>query len=267
MVTVSIIGAGKAGRALGRLLRRAGYSIESVVTSRERTAKEAVRFIGAGQAATRLDTPSDINVLAVPDGEIERAARATRFERGQVVFHLCGNFSSAILQSARPASIGSVHPLKSFANPALAADSFAGTTCAYEGDPRAERALKRLIEKIGGVPMRVRGAQKPLYHAAAVFASNYVLTMLDVAQELFRAGGIADPAPLLKLARGTLDNIEKLGTAKALTGPIQRGDRRTLETHIEAITRYNRELAELYKRIGLRTARLASRPELRRVLR
>lgn len=257
MVGVSIVGAGKAGRTLGRLLRRAGFRIESVVTAHARTAREAVRFIGAGCPSTSLEIPSAINVLSVPDAEIERAARRTEFGRGQVVFHLCGNFSSDILWGARPASIGSMHPLKSFAEPELAARTFAGTACVFEGDARARRILRGLIRKIGGVPLVVRGRFKPLYHAAAVFASNYVLTLVDVALELMRAGGIRHAWPALKLARGTLDNIERLGTRRALTGPIQRGDTRTLRAHLKALRSYDPELAGMYAALGRRTARLA----------
>lgn len=257
MTTVSIVGAGKAGRALGRLLRRSGYTIQTVVTAHARTAREAVRFIGAGRPSTRLEQSSDINLLAVPDGEIERASRSTRFKRGQVVLHLCGSYSSSILRAARPASLGSMHPLKSFANPALAAKSFAGTTCAFEGDARAERAIRTLIRKVGGVPRRVRGARKPLYHAAAVFASNYVLTLVDVALELMRESGIRDAAPVLQLARGTLNNIEAIGTKRALTGPIERGDRRTIAAHQAALRAYGRDIAELYDAVGPRTAKIA----------
>lgn len=257
MATVSIVGAGKAGRTLGRLLRQAGYRIDSIVTAHPRTAREAARFIGGGRPATSLEAASDINILAVPDGEIEKAAHRTSFKKGQVVFHLCGTYSSSILRAARPAWIGSMHPLKSFAEPELAAKSFRGTTCAYEGDPQAERVLRTLIRKIGGIPRRVKGGRKPLYHAAAVFASNYVLTLIDVALRLMRESGIDDPAPILKLARGTLDNIEKIGAKKALTGPIQRGDRATLESHLLALRAFGREYERLYRLLGLHTARLA----------
>jgi predicted short-subunit dehydrogenase-like oxidoreductase (DUF2520 family) len=257
MATVSIVGAGKAGRTLGKLLRRAGYTIEFVVTAHPRSAKEAVTFIGSGRASTRLETPSDINILAVPDGEIENAARRTRFHKGQVVLHLCGNYSSEILGSARPAWIGSMHPLKSFAKPEIAAKTFAGTTCAYEGDPAAERVMKSMIQKIQGMPLKVRAGRKPLYHAAAVFAANYVLTVMDMAFELFRESGITDPGPLLKLARGTLDNIERIGTRKALTGPIQRGDRRTIDMHLAALKKHGRAFDRLYALLGLHTARIA----------
>jgi predicted short-subunit dehydrogenase-like oxidoreductase (DUF2520 family) len=259
MESVSIVGAGKAGRTLGRLLRRAGYRIESVVTAHLQTAREAAAFIGAGRPSTRLAAPSAITLIAVPDGEVANIARRTRFRKGQVVFHLCGNFSSAILRPARPAAIGSMHPLKSFARPDLAARTFRGTTCVFEGDARAERVVRRLIRRIGGVPMRVRARNKALYHAAAVFASNYLVTLLDVAQELFQAGGIRRPQPLLALARGTLQNVENVGTARALTGPIQRGDHATVRTHRRALRGYRPELARLYAALAERTAELASR--------
>jgi predicted short-subunit dehydrogenase-like oxidoreductase (DUF2520 family) len=256
MTTVSILGAGKAGRTLGRLLRLAGYTIESVVTAHRRTAEEAARFIGAGRPGTR-PSASEINLISVPDGEIERVAGAAEFRRGQVVFHLCGTYSSSILRRARPAAFGSMHPLKSFADPSLAARTFRGTACVYEGERRAARAIRDLIRRIGGVPLRVRPLRKPLYHAAAVFASNYTLVLAEIASELMRAGGIRETWPILTLARGTLDNIERAGFARALTGPIERGDRRTVEIHLRALRRHDPGLARLYADLGRRAARLA----------
>jgi predicted short-subunit dehydrogenase-like oxidoreductase (DUF2520 family) len=98
---------------------------------------------------------------------------------------------------------------------------------------------------------------KPLYHAGAVFASNYVVSLMAVAVRMLEEAGIGPEAAtgaLLSLARATLDNIEAAGPAGALTGPIARGDVATLRRHLSALTHAD---AELYRAMGRETLRLA----------
>jgi predicted short-subunit dehydrogenase-like oxidoreductase (DUF2520 family) len=268
MKRISIVGAGRAGRTLGRLLRRAGWRIDAVVTRRDRTAREAARFIGGGTPATRLSQPSPVVMLAVPDDAIEPVCRdlAARglVGRGSILFHLCGNFSSRILDSARRrgAAVGSLHPLESFARPEFTARRFRGTVCAFEGDPRAERALRRMIRDMGGVPMRVRRAGKPRYHAAAVFAANYVVAVLDAGMALLESVGVPRGLAthaLAALSEKTLDNVRSAGIPGALTGPIARGDVQTVAAHLKSLGGLGGALVSLYAALGRRTVAIAAR--------
>jgi len=234
-VELSIIGAGRTGRTLGLLARRAGYAIGPVVCRTAAHARAAAAFIGAGRPGTEL-RGAELTLVAVPDGEIPNVVRSLRMPRGGVVAHTCASLGADALRPLRPA--GAVHPLRSFADPARAAELFPGTTCAVDGDAAAVKILDRFVRAIGGSPLRVRTDRKALYHAGAVFASNYVVVVLEAALRLFEQAGVprrsATPA-LVRLAEGTLENVKSVGIPAALTGPIERGDVETARRHARAL--------------------------------
>lgn len=264
MPSVTIFGAGKAGSSLGRHLHRAGYKIVEVVTRHLPTARRARVWIGAGRPATHVRRKADIFLIGVPDDAIEGAGAAlaeTGLVKDSVVLHLCGSYSSAILDRARRAgaSTGSLHPLRSFADPEA---PFEGTYCGIEGMLRARRTATRMVRAMGGIPVLVSSRGKPVYHAAAVLASNALTALLDAAIELFRQGAIAEPLArrmAIRLARGTLGNIERLGTVRALTGPIRRGDVRTLRIQMKALAPLGKNLIDCYRVLAIRTVSLARR--------
>jgi predicted short-subunit dehydrogenase-like oxidoreductase (DUF2520 family) len=243
---VAIIGAGKTGRALGRLALRAGYGIGSVVCRTRAHAEEAVRFIGAGRPGTE-PAGAALTLLCVPDGEIAAVARKVRMPAGAVLAHTCATHGADVLRPHRPA--GAIHPLRSFADPARAAELFPGTACAIDGDPEAVEALERFAREIGGAPLRVRTDRKALYHAGAVFASNYVVAALESALRLLEEAGVAraEALPALaSLAEGTLANVRSAGIPGALTGPVERGDAETVKRHVEELSKHAPELAGAY---------------------
>jgi len=234
-VELSIIGAGRTGRTLGLLARRAGYDIGPVVSPTAAHAREAAAFIGAGRPGTQLKGAA-LTIIAVPDGQIPNVVRSLKMPRGGVAAHTCASLGAEALRPLRPA--GALHPLRSFADPSRAAGLFPGTACAIDGDSEATSILEDFVRAIGGVPLRVRSDRKALYHAGAVFASNYVVAALHAALRLFDAAGVArkEAAPaLLKLAEGTLANVRSVGIPEALTGPIERGDTETVSRHVAAI--------------------------------
>lgn len=234
-VELSIVGAGRCGRTLGRLARRAGWRIGAVTCRTMAHAREAAAFIGAGRPTTRPEGAA-LTLIAVPDGEIPGVARSLRMPRGGVLAHTCGSFGAELLRPRRPA--GSLHPLRSFADPGKAAAAFAGTACAVDGDAAALKVLTPFVRSIGGAPLRVKPGRKALYHAGAVFASNYVVAALEAALRLFGEAGVERPEALralATLAEGTLANVRAVGIPEALTGPVERGDAATLKRHVAAI--------------------------------
>jgi len=256
-VELSIVGAGRCGRTLGRLARRAGWRIGAVTCRTLAHAKEATAFIGGGRPSTRPEGAA-LTLIAVPDGEIEGVARILRMPRGGVAAHTCASFGAETLRPLRPA--GTLHPLKSFADSAQAAATFEGTACAVDGDAAAMKLLVPFVRAIGGTPLRVKAGQKPLYHAGAVFASNYLVTLLETGVRLFEEAGVQRAAALralTQLALGTLANVEAVGLPKALTGPIERGDAATVRRHVQSILERIPRLYPLYSLLGTHTARIA----------
>lgn len=265
--SLTIIGAGRLGRTLGRLAVASGrYRIQDVVGRTLASAREAADFIGAGQPVADLRQMRSANLilLSVPDAAIGTTAQQLADSGiqldGAVVFHASGAAESSVLHPLRAAGarLGSLHPAFSFADPARAATTFAGTLCAIEGDDAALPALQALAEALGGRPFRLAQGGKAAYHAALSVASNYLVTLTDMAQGLAEQAGVPDDLlqPLLgNLMRQTLENALALGPATALTGPIVRGDVPTVARHLAVI--HDPGLAESYRALARQTIVLA----------
>jgi predicted short-subunit dehydrogenase-like oxidoreductase (DUF2520 family) len=267
-VTLNIVGAGHVGRVLGRLLA-GSVQVQDVLTRSNASAQAAVQFIGAGRAladATALRR-ADVWMLAVGDDQIAPACAqlaACGLLQGAIVFHCSGAKASTELQAARDAgaSVASVHPVRSFADPAAVAQDFAGTFCGVEGDAAALAQLAPLLTAIGARTVVIDAAAKTVYHAAAVFASNYLVTVVDAALRAYQAAGIpADVARELArpLATETLANVFRLGPEAALSGPIARGDMQTVARQQHAVDGWDAPTGALYAALVDATTALARR--------
>jgi predicted short-subunit dehydrogenase-like oxidoreductase (DUF2520 family) len=273
--TLNIIGAGHVGRVLGRLFAASGsFEVRDVLTRSMPSALEAVGFIGAGRAVGQLAgmRPADAYMLAVGDDQIApvcAALAAGGALGGALVFHCSGAKSSAELAAAAEggAFTASVHPIRSFADPGQVARDFAGTWCGVEGDARAVDALNPALAAIGAQPVAIDAAAKTVYHAASVFASNYLVTVLDAALRAYQAAGIA-PQVARELARPlaseTLANVFRLGPEAALSGPIARGDVDTVARQQAAVECWDGPTGDLYRALAEATASLARRKHAER---
>jgi predicted short-subunit dehydrogenase-like oxidoreductase (DUF2520 family) len=269
--TLNIIGCGKLGKTLGRLWNEAGtFSIQSIANRSLESGQRAVTFIGAGQAVEAYADmrPADIWLIATQDDQIAECARALAqtsiITPSDVVFHCSGALPAAVLNpvSGCGAVIASVHPIRSFADPAHATAVFAGTFCGIEGDPVALALLDDAFAAIGARTVPIDAEFKTLYHAAAVFASNYLVTLLDIAAQAYEKAGIPREVALQlmePLARGTMDNVFQSGPESALTGPIARGDIGTAVKQYRAVSAWDDRHGALYKQLGKLTADLARR--------
>jgi predicted short-subunit dehydrogenase-like oxidoreductase (DUF2520 family) len=264
---LNIVGAGHVGRALGRLFAAHGaFEVQDVLTRGPASARDAVDFIGAGRALHEIASlrPADVWLVAVGDDQIApvsaQLATAGLLD-GAVVFHCSGARSSAELQAPQ-AQRASVHPVRSFADPAAVAAEFAGTFCGIEGDADALAVLEPAFEAIGARLVAIDPAAKTVYHAASVFASNYLVTVLDAALRAYEAAGI-DPQVARELARPlateTLANVLRMGPEAALSGPIARGDFATVERQQAALKGWDDPTGDLYAALAEATAGLARR--------
>jgi predicted short-subunit dehydrogenase-like oxidoreductase (DUF2520 family) len=233
--TIAIVGRGRMGPALARALSAAG---RPVVGPLGRGADGA----GAG-----------IVLLCVPDGEIAAAANAIAPRDGLIVGHCSGATGLDVLA---PHEALGLHPLMTV-TPAGAA--FAGTGCAVAGSTdRALRAARSMAIDLGMRPFEVADADRAAYHAAAAIASNFLTTIEAAAERLAATAGVPREA-LVPLVRASVDNWAALGGARALTGPVARGDEATVARHREAIAERAPDLTGLYDALADATRALARR--------
>lgn len=267
---LNLVGAGHVGRVLGRLFAATGaFTVQDVLTRSPDSAREAAAFIGAGRACIESAQmrPARVWMLAVGDDAIAPACAALAGSQalaGSIVFHCSGAKASSELAAARAAGafVASVHPVRSFADPEAVSSAFAGTWCGVEGDPEALAVLEPAFAAIGAQLVRIDPAAKTVYHAAAVFASNYLVTVLDAALRAYAAAGVPDSVArelARPLASEALANVFRLGPEAALSGPVARGDFATVARQQEAVTRWDADTGRLYEALVAPTAALARR--------
>ena len=267
--TLNIIGCGRVGRALARLWMRLGtFKVQHVLDHTAEESAAAVAFIGSGRAAGGINEmhAADVWMLTPPDDRIVVCCNALAgsglLNPGNIVFHCSGALPSSDLAAASRcgASLASVHPLKSFADSAAAARTFSGTYCAAEGDVAALAVLRPAFERIGGIVSDIDPGFKTVYHAASVIVCNYLTALLETGLRCYEKSGFEREAALAMmqpLVRETLDNVFKLGTVDALTGPIARGDHAVVARQIEALGAWDPRIAALYRQLGTVAVELA----------
>ncbi len=261
-ITLNIIGPGRVGRTLGALLQRADLcAVQDVLGTEISTAESAVAFIGAGRAVRMLRGMRAANLwlLTPPDAAIAGTATALAatgcVSKGDVVFHCSGSQPSGLLAplAAAGALVASVHPLKSFADPATALQNFSGTYCAAEGDAAALAVLTPLFTQLGAHVAVIDPAGKTLYHAASVLVCNDLTALMEAGLRAYEQAGIKrDVAQMMMepLVRETLDNIFTLGTTRALTGPVARGDAEVLARQLATLTALDPRMADAYRALN-----------------
>lgn len=268
--TVGIIGAGRAGVSVGLALARAGYVVR--LHSRHAKPVPPPLTLSTGKVPAWL-AEVDVVILAVPDDAVGAVAAdlaaARQVSKAQVVLHLSGALDREALSplEASGAALGSWHPLQTLSDPTTAPARLKGAVAAVEGDERAVEVATALARGIGMEPVPISADGKPRYHAAAVFASNFVVALAGVAQRLFVGAGLTDDAArkaLAALMAGALENVRAGGPQAALTGPVARGDVETIRRHLDVLRGADAELYRTLSRAALELARLD--PERRRAI-
>jgi predicted short-subunit dehydrogenase-like oxidoreductase (DUF2520 family) len=252
---VAVVGAGRVGTALGVLLDRAGHRVVAV-SGREASRARAeawlpgVPFRSAADAARA----AEVVVLGVPDDVLrpvcEEIALAGGFGEGRSVAHLSGAAPLLVLGPAEAvgARILSMHPMQTFPDVESGIERLPGSHVAVTAREEAGYATgERLARDVGGLPFRLSEERKPLYHAAAVFCSNYLVAVEGIAERLFRAAGLASPLEMFApLAEASLANVLRAGPAAALTGPAVRGDAGSVRRNLEALTEHAPDAVPAY---------------------
>jgi len=270
MKTVAIIGAGRIGASLGYALSQKGYIISAISTRSRNSAEESARLIGQGSALTdngQAARSAQIIVVSVPDNDIPGVVAELKSQKidweGKLVFHCSGLHPSRLLYSleSKGALTASVHPNQSFPHKLKDAGAFRGVYFALEGGERARTLAAKLVRDLGGHPFVIRAEDKPVYHAACSIASNFFVALLDVAVSLLQQCGLTQDTGhdlLLPLVERTLQNVKKLNTSGALSGPIARGDHKSVKNHMDALEKFPL-FHQMYTALALQALEIAKR--------
>lgn len=265
---INIIGAGRLGKTLGRLIHDTQAAIiQDICNNSMRSSIEACEFIGAGTPCSQLNnlTEADITFITVPDDQIEAVciqfSKSTACNAKTIVLHCSGLLTSDVLAAvaAKGCPTLSCHPTHSFADPYLSVKQFFGTYCAIEGAAIAILPITEIFEKIGAKVIAINKNKKPSYHLAAIFAGNYLTTLISIALNNLKNAGIEESIAYDLLLKYLQDNVNNLkltqSCEKALTGPIKRGDIETLTKHLAALE--NVDLKKLYIELAKATLGIA----------
>jgi predicted short-subunit dehydrogenase-like oxidoreductase (DUF2520 family) len=264
-----LVGAGRAGRALGRALRAKGWRVHVVVTRSAATAREAVRAVGGGVPSGKIIADifdADLILLATPDGALESVAAELarvggKLCRGRIVLHTSGALDRGVLAPLRKcgAATGSAHPMQTFGGKRV--PNLRGVLFGIEGDPRALKMARRMARELGGIPIVVPAGRKVVYHAAAVMVAGLGMGLLEAAVQVLMSAGFTRQRAtqsLWLLMRQMLDDAERLSPRKAWAGPLLREDFGVIAAHWKALREFSPEIRGTYAALARVAARTLS---------
>jgi predicted short-subunit dehydrogenase-like oxidoreductase (DUF2520 family) len=271
-LTFNIIGTGSVGKTIGRLLVKHQLAVLLGVFNRNaQSSLNGIQFIEDGTAYSTLCALPEVDIVLIttPDDVIGEVGLALlqneNIKPGCIIVHCSGSLTSdALLPLKRMGCyIVSIHPMRSFSEPALSVAQFSGTYCAIEGDIEAIEVITKLFHSIHAIVYPIHKDKKCMYHAAGVFASNYLVTLSNQALSCLEDAGVEKKMSMdliINIMKGTVFNLEKTRSPEnALTGPIQRGDVAAIENQLNAFQTMNQK--ELYASLGKATIELTHHSE------
>lgn len=189
--------------------------------------------------------PADITLITTPDQAITSCcielSQNQALKLDSLIIHCSGAYTSDALKSVQQMGclIASVHPMRSFALPLIAIEHYPGTHCAVECDDDVLPQVCALFNSIGSILFRIQREKKSVYHAAGVFASNYLITLAEQARLCLEEAGVEATVAMniiTNLMQSTVSNLKETHSPiQSLTGPLQRGDIATLQQHIDSL--------------------------------
>ncbi|MCS3635508.1 Rossmann-like and DUF2520 domain-containing protein [Salinibacter ruber] len=269
---IAIVGAGALGTALARGLSANGHQVEAVVSRNEEDARALANRVGAsvaGMTGTALPASVRLVLICVPDDAIEEVAEdlghCDHPWGDTVVAHTSGARRAAVLDSLarQGAAPMSFHPVQTFTEE-TPPEAFEGIVVGLEGDDRALAVGEALAGVLGAQPLRLTPDEKARYHCAAALASNGLVALLAVVEEVLgglkeddsSASGTALVAPLVE---HTWANLKEGRPEEVLTGPVMRGDTGTVRAHLDALEREAPHLVPVYAALSREMVRVAAR--------
>jgi predicted short-subunit dehydrogenase-like oxidoreductase (DUF2520 family) len=272
---VAIIGAGKVGSVLGRILADRGGRVVAVISRSRSSARKCARFVGCKLYSTSLDDlPPETSLILIttPHGAVEEVGLALsrleqlRFKRLNVC-HASGMLTAEALAplAARGATVFSFHPLQTFPRdfePRDIVDSIVGIYYGVDGTRKGLATARRLATLLRGHTIEVPPEMRVFYHAACVVASNHLTGLLAVLESMYAKLGNSQKKffpVFMPIIMATLRNVNATSPVQALSGPVARGGTETVARHFDAVRTYAPELIRYFSSLTDETITLAAR--------
>lgn len=264
---VGVLGAGRVGAVLGAALRRSGHQVIGATGVSEATLSRIETLLPGVPVVDqeRLVRDCDLVLLTVPDDHIESVAagmaRLGAWRQGQIVVHTSGRYGTEALAdvSAAGALALAIHPAMTFTGTSIDLDRLTDAVFVVSASATMVPIGQALVVEMGGEPIVVDNARRPLYHAALVHGANHVVTAVTQASALLARIGIEEPGRLLgPLVHASVDGAlgDAPGAVNSLTGPVVRADAGTISAHVHALAA-EPDLLTAYRAMARATADLA----------
>lgn len=261
-LAVGVLGAGRVGAVLGAALARAGHGVVAASGVSIESHRRAERLLPGVplRPADEVAAMSDLVLVAVPDDDlvalVSGLATTGTWRAGQIIVHTSGAHGLAALEPA--AALGvlplALHPVMTFTGRPEDVDRLAGAVFGVTAYPDYRAVAETLVLEMGGDPVWVPDAARPLYHAALSHAANHLVTLISDAVDLLGRAAVDEPARVIApLVSAALDNALRLSDG-ALTGPVARGDFHTVEVHRATLEQHEADVVESYLAMARRTA-------------
>lgn len=272
-MNISFIGAGKVGTCLGIYFKNNHIKVLGYYSRSFKSAQEASFLTGstAFESITQA-LEADIIIISTNDDAISQVVSAilqlANTYKNKLFVHTSGALAASSLKALKndTSYCISLHPIQAFTDIDRAVTQLKETVFSIEGDLESIPLIENLLDQCGNRYFVLSEDQKPLYHASACVLSNYLVTLLDYGFSILEHMGLPEElamAAFFPLIEASLYNVKVLGPADALTGPIARGDLKTIQKHLEAFDLTNLNKSALYKLMGLSTIELAQRNKLK----
>jgi predicted short-subunit dehydrogenase-like oxidoreductase (DUF2520 family) len=258
---LGFIGAGPVGTAFAVNLSKRGYQVIGIFDVVKEAAQRFADDVSGCQVfekAQDLADAADMVFITTPDDIIPKVAAELKWRAGQSAIHCSGASTVHSLDPAREqgAMVGSIHPCQTFAGREQAIANLPESTFAIEAEEPLKNTLTEIAKALDGDWVYLTSEDKALYHAAACIACNYFYTLVNIATDLWQNFGKSTAEATkayIPLLQGSVNNIANIGFPGCLTGPIARGDIKTIQRHLAALEKSAPDILPLYRELGLKT--------------
>ncbi len=261
--SIGLVGAGRVGSALVLQLKKKGYPVVGIYDKSQTQARACFRLLKQKYEPVTLKhlaSCANLIFIATPDRVITRVYRQLYqyLKPDTCIVHVSGALPSDILKKKKGVNRLALHPIQTFPELKSALTSLPGSFFSLEGDANAIKVGEKIVNDLSGQAILIPKKFKPLYHTMCVIATNFLVVLLNRAETIGRKLRLKNTLKILMpMIKQTIENVEKFGTVKGLSGPVERGEVEVVKEHLKTLKKYAPELLDFYSVLTRHTLSLA----------